>query len=759
LSIYYEPRTAACRRVERATTRATIAPVPRQESALPFDESTSFGAPAAFGPYRVLHQIGSGVLGPVFRTYEPQRDRLVAVKAFKLDIVPEDVARLADALRRLVAAGLSHPNLVTLRDAGLEGTTAYLAMDYIAGETLDVALRHISPAPLDRALPVLTRVAEALDAGWAAGHGHGALHPRDIFMDPGSADVLLTGVGVVPALESIGVKPAVRRQYAAPERLDPGGTWDVRADVYSLGAIAHELLTRRRPAGPGEQDGSLAQGLSPEQRVVIRRILASALAERPSDRFASASAFVQALGAVARGDDPGPLPIGWSELADESRAPALATPLLAGLDDPPPPLPPVEPPATAPELETLVFRADAFETAQHDEAASATEVMRAIEPKIEEAREAARADELAYERWRAAADAEAARSAEDAARGETVEEADEATSEDADTPSVEAAEHERPPVSPPAPATDLELRPPAPEIVPSGSRLVAPPTFLASDPPPARYPWAALIAIGLGALAIGALGGYSAGLRQGRASLTSGAATPAPAATSTATPPAPAPGDTEVRVTPPPTPPPTSTPDPAVPAPAPLQTTPPAPVRGAIAIKSVPAGATILVDGRLRGNAPQTVDDLRLGTHTVQAARQGYRSVSRKVTLTSAKPQADVTLTLSATEPAARTGSVFVDTRPRGARVTLDGRVAGVTPLRLPRVAAGSHAVRIELAGYRTVTSTLVVKGGEQAPLAVTLERIAPLAALPAAGNDVGTHFADRPGNDSRRHFLTRSPR
>src|SRR5262249_30283063 len=89
--------------------------------ALSLEESASFTAPSAFGPFRVLHQIGSGVLGPVFRTYDPQRDRLIAVKAFRLDLVPEDVARLADALRRLAAASPVHANLVPAVDAGLEG--------------------------------------------------------------------------------------------------------------------------------------------------------------------------------------------------------------------------------------------------------------------------------------------------------------------------------------------------------------------------------------------------------------------------------------------------------------------------------------------------------------------------------------------------------------------------------------------------------------------------------------------------------------
>jgi hypothetical protein len=76
------------------------------------------------------------------------------------------------------------------------------------------------------------------------------------------------------------------------------------------------------------------------------------------------------------------------------------------------------------------------------------------------------------------------------------------------------------------------------------------------------------------------------------------------------------------------------------------------------------------------------------------------------------------------------TGAVDVDSRPQGARVTVDGRYLGVTPLRVPELAAGAHRVEIDREGHRAVASTVNIVGGEVTRLAVTLER----GAGPAAG-------------------------
>lgn len=240
-------------------------------------------------------------------------------------------------------------------------------------------------------------------------------------------------------------------------------------------------------------------------------------------------------------------------------------------------------------------------------------------------------------------------------------------------------------------------------------------------PPSPSFPWLAIAAVAVASLIVGGVGGYQLGQRraapQGPPVVS---ASPAPPATPAAT-------DTDVPVTTPPAA--TATPAPAESA----QVVPPvrqgAPATGQIIVRSVPTGALVTVDGRTRGTTPETLGDLSLGVHTVQVARPGYTPASRRVTLTASRPKSEISVTLRAAvgEPGTQAGSLVVDSRPRGARVTLDGRDIGVTPVRVPSVSVGTHSVRIELEGYRGVTSQVVVKPGEQASSAVTLERAHPM--------------------------------
>ena len=115
-----------------------------------------------------MHQIGSGVLGPVYRARLSDRDdsgeRLFALKAFHVDLTPEQTIVFGDALQELVDLELSHPALVSPVGAGVADGVPYLAYEYIAGESLDVRMRPRASLAVEAAMPIVVRLAEALDA-------------------------------------------------------------------------------------------------------------------------------------------------------------------------------------------------------------------------------------------------------------------------------------------------------------------------------------------------------------------------------------------------------------------------------------------------------------------------------------------------------------------------------------------------------------------------------------------------------------------
>ena len=240
-----------------------------------------------------MHQIGVGVLGPVFRAHAPDDNRLVALKAFHLDITPEQARTLAAALDEIVHAGLTHPVIATPLGSGCCDDAAYLAVEYVVAESLDVAIRHAAPAAVETALPFVVQLAEALDTAHAQGVSHGALHLRDIFIAPDFPRV--TGFGVVSALERVGLRGPLRRPYTAPEQIS-GSEWGPAADRFALAAIAYELLTGKRVAGTGAQVTNRLAGLSGERNVTgLARLFADALADTPERRPASAGVFADAL--------------------------------------------------------------------------------------------------------------------------------------------------------------------------------------------------------------------------------------------------------------------------------------------------------------------------------------------------------------------------------------------------------------------------------------------------------------------------------
>jgi hypothetical protein len=255
-------------------------------------DASGTATPDAFGPFRVLHQIGAGALGPIFRAYDPDQDKLVAVKWFRIDLVPERTHRLVAELEQVIAANLSHPAIASPVATGIVGACAYLAQDFVASDTVDMFIRHNGSGPSADTLRVASGVAGAIDAAAAADVVHGAIHPRDIFVSPDA--VRVSGFGIARALERAGQAAPVRRPYTAPERAATV-SWDKRADIFSLAALLHEWLCAKRMTGIGQQAAEALTDLPGADMASLRTLFARALAERADERFETAHEFVEGV--------------------------------------------------------------------------------------------------------------------------------------------------------------------------------------------------------------------------------------------------------------------------------------------------------------------------------------------------------------------------------------------------------------------------------------------------------------------------------
>jgi serine/threonine protein kinase len=624
-----------------------------------------------------VHQVGAGVLGPVYRGYDPEQDRAVAIKAFPLDLTPERARELAAELGRLPTVGLEHPAAVAPLAAGAEGSTVYLVQEYFVAESADVALKQYGPAPVPDAVRLIGQLAGALDTAAGAGVFHGALHPRDILVAP--HEVRLTGLGVAAALERAGVRVPVRRPYAAPERV-AGGPVSAAADVFSLACVAFELVTGRRPAQSGDEVTADTAAIDASDAVALAEAFARALSPRPEDRHPSALAFAAALKHALTGE---PL-----VTAAETERPRQRRAGIGGQT--------AEPPF---EFEPAAPSADEPHSVLPAELRLAEPLGSAApyDPSVALLRHEAEVGDTAVGPFLELPSPPAPGSTPlpsflaSYSLVETQPAPLEPVSLDSALPE-QATVHEAATRSPtPEPrasadefAIDTVTQAPTPELLPLGlesldltghnAEPAAAPAAenAASEPardeapaPTAPTPRRGLVPL-FAMLLAGVLLGFPLGYLVAPRSRTAppAAVKPAPPAP---LPPAAVPSPAPAAPVPAPS---TAAPSPAAPVPA---TAAPAP-----AAKKPPANV---------------------------AASTRKKPPPRSKTAT------------------AVVGSLSIASRPEGATVTLDGRAVGVTPLTLPEVAAGSHAIRLELQGYRAWSVSAQVMAGQQKKVSASLER------------------------------------
>ncbi len=206
--------------------------------------------------WELLAPIATGSCGEVFAAREFDTGRSAAVKVMRSDLLADPVSVTRFEREAVATATIHHPNVVRVLSHGRHEGRPYLAMELLVGETLEARLAR-GPLPLAEAVAVVTQIAHALDAAHAQGVIHRDLKPDNVFLVTGGetaavrvldfgyaklAEHLIGDAGLTGANALLGTP-----LYMAPEQVQASREVDSRADLWSLGVVAYELVVGRAP--------------------------------------------------------------------------------------------------------------------------------------------------------------------------------------------------------------------------------------------------------------------------------------------------------------------------------------------------------------------------------------------------------------------------------------------------------------------------------------------------------------------------------
>jgi serine/threonine protein kinase len=255
------------------------------------------------GRYRVERVLGQGAMATVLLAHDAELGREVAVKLLDEGLAADPSFRARFAREARVAAGLSHPNVVTVFDVGEDDGRPFIVMELVPGHTLEERLRRDGALSANDVLAIARQVCAGLEHAHAHGLVHRDLKPGNL-IERDDGTVKIADFGIARAVEGTELTEAGTvvgtAAYLAPEQAE-AGTVTPATDLFALGAVLYELLTGRRPwkvdslaelaarrdAPPPELPADTPPGL----RAAIER----SLQPDPEDRPSSAAEFARLL--------------------------------------------------------------------------------------------------------------------------------------------------------------------------------------------------------------------------------------------------------------------------------------------------------------------------------------------------------------------------------------------------------------------------------------------------------------------------------
>jgi eukaryotic-like serine/threonine-protein kinase len=267
--------------------------------------TTSFGD----GRYRLEHPLGHGGMATVYLARDEELDRPVAIKVLAQNLAGDSAFRERFLREARLAARLSHPNVVSVYDAGeAEDGRPFIVMEYVSGTTL----AEVGPLDPGEAVGLVVQACRGLGPAHEAGLVHRDVKPQNLLLrDDGVlkvADFGIARAAETTALTQVGTVLGTAAYLSLEQAL--GDEVTPAADVYALGAVLYELLSGRTPytfdsladlaakqrEGSIRPVGELAPGISPQLEDAVMR----ALARNPAYRPATATAFAGELAATVR---------------------------------------------------------------------------------------------------------------------------------------------------------------------------------------------------------------------------------------------------------------------------------------------------------------------------------------------------------------------------------------------------------------------------------------------------------------------------
>jgi tetratricopeptide (TPR) repeat protein len=283
------------------------------------------------GRYQIQRRLGRGGMGSLYLARDPDLDRLVAIKVLKDDLLDDEEIRARFGREARSVARLRHPNIIVVFDVGEDQGRPFMAMEYVAGETLTEVLRRLPPLPLVRRLSLVEDLCSGLAHAHAAGIVHRDIKPANIMLD-GDGILKILDFGIARLGNSGMTQDGIVMgsvNYMSPEQVIGRGV-DHRSDIFATGAVLYEAVALEQAFPGGVDSGVLHRILHagpvplservPGVDAELTAIVTRALEREPAARYQDAHVMGQDLARVRRrlldeGSDPLPSAYGSTVIA------------------------------------------------------------------------------------------------------------------------------------------------------------------------------------------------------------------------------------------------------------------------------------------------------------------------------------------------------------------------------------------------------------------------------------------------------------